>query len=81
MSDECLDYWIPTLGPLGIIIDCMPPSIQQKIVERLQLLGAVKASEGEMAASIYARVLSGEHIRDEEPRPQPKLELIRGGAA
>jgi hypothetical protein len=85
MSDY--DYWQPTIGAMGAIIDCLPCETQQKIAEHLQLLGQVAKDRGDLDASYYARVLSGERTIDvvadnhpaiSHPRPRPQhLKVVR----
>lgn len=71
---QCLDYWESTIGPLGIIIDCLPREMQKEIVERLQLLAQVYGDRGDLTASYYARALSGEPFP--VPKPRPKLTVV-----
>jgi len=73
---ECLDYWEATLGPLGVIIRNLPEYVQRNINADLQALGAFKESQGGMAASIYARVLTGERVQAPIEEPPPKLRLV-----
>jgi hypothetical protein len=61
-------WWEATSGVLETIIFYLPPEVQEKIAERLQLLAQVQHDRGLDAASMYSRMISGEA----PPQTQPE---------
>jgi hypothetical protein len=73
MSD--LNWWEPAAGAMRVIIDSLPRKTQQRIVEQLQLLAQVQADKGELQASYFSRMLSGEPYP--QPKPKPNLKIVK----
>jgi hypothetical protein len=70
-----LAFWEPTLGAMEVIVDCLPPDTQRRIIERLQLLAKVQEERGYTTASYFSRALSGESCP--MPKPKPKLVIVK----
>jgi hypothetical protein len=76
-------WWESTAGVFEAIIGCLPPEVQEKIVERLQLLARVQADKGLDVASYYSRMMSGEAPPGLQAGPpeRPKLKVVVDNSA
>jgi hypothetical protein len=59
-AERYYDFWESCGGALEAIIHALPPDVQGEIRARLQARAVVQADNGELRASNFSRMLSGE---------------------
>jgi hypothetical protein len=72
ITEQVYDYWESCGAALEAIIHALPPDTQRKIRAQLQARAAVQADNGEVRASYFSRMLSGE-----EPPVAPQQQIKR----
>jgi hypothetical protein len=60
MSDHCYDYFEGCGGVLEAFLAEMPTRIQDRIRDRLRALAEVQAESGDIHASEFSRLVSGQ---------------------
>jgi hypothetical protein len=77
--EQYYDYWEAAGAALEAIIHALPPDIQGEIRARLQARAVVQADNGELRASNFSRMLSGEDppVRKQVKRRRDHLRLVK----
>jgi len=77
--EQYYDFWEATGGALEAIIHALPPDTQRKIRARLQARAVVQADNGELRASNFSRMLSGEDppVPKQVKRRRDHLRLVK----
>jgi hypothetical protein len=78
-TEHCHDYWESCGGAIQAIIAEMPDSIQERIRQRLRDLAARQAKDGEIHASYFSRMVSGEKppVPQQIKRRRDHLRLVK----
>jgi hypothetical protein len=71
-AEQTYDYWESCGAAFEAIICALPPDIQGKICAQLQARAVVQADNGELRASYFSRMLTGE-----EPPVAPQQQIKR----
>jgi hypothetical protein len=71
-TEPGLAFWMPTMEATEAVMDCLPPKVRARVVQRLRQLAVMQEARGDTTASFYSRALSGERCpRPEQPKPKP----------
>jgi hypothetical protein len=78
MSTDCFSYWEPCSSVFEAFLSEMPARIQDKIRDRLRALAEVQAENGDIHASHFARVVSGEELAvPKQDKRRAHLRLVK----
>jgi hypothetical protein len=75
-TEQLYDYWEATGSAFEAIICALPTDTQWKIRAQLQARAVVQADNGEVRASYFSRMLSGEEPPVPKQDRRPKLRLV-----
>jgi hypothetical protein len=75
-AEHCFDYFRSCGDVFEALIAEMPRALQEKLRHRLRDLAVKQAEEGELQASYFSRVVSGEKPAAPQPAKRAHLRLV-----